>query len=160
MADEKKMPRVKGFSNNGVVWPGESNFDTDYVTISIVDRVKKVGAGDNDFVIVKEVIEDRQPIQEVIDADAESVGVYNIIKQVLRTGDTSLLPVDKGGNVDLVDAPDNLMELGHLGQDAAAKFGTLPDELTKGLDMKNFVETLTQDQFDAFIKAVADRANS
>lgn len=159
MANEKKMPRVKGFSNNGVEWPGQSGFDTDYLNLTIVKKVKKVGAGDEDYVIVEEAVYEKTPIQEVLDADADSVGVYNIIKQVLRTGDTSLLPADNGGNFDLVDAPESLMELKQLGEDAAKKFGALPGDLTKGLDMKNFVETLTQEQFDAFIKAIADRAN-
>ena len=133
-------------------------FDTEYKTISIVDTVVKVGDGEDDFIIVKKVIEEFKPIQEVIDADADSVGVYNIIKQVMRTGDTSLLPVDKGDcNVDFVGAPESLMELDKMGANAAKKFADLDPALTKGLDMKNFVETLTQEQFDAFIKAVADR---
>lgn len=157
MANEIKKTRVKGFSNNGQVFPAETDFDTEYENITIVDKVKKTGSGDDDYVIVKEVLVEKTPIQEVIDADADSVGVYNIMKQVLRTGDTSLLPVDKGGNYDLVDAPDNLMELAAMGDKAAADFANLPGELTKGLDMKNFVESLTQEQFDAFIKAVAER---
>lgn len=134
-------------------------YDKDYKTITIVDTVKKVGDADDDFIIEKKVVEELRPIQEVIDADAESVGVYNIIKQVMRTGDMSLLPVDKGEcNVDMVGAPENLMELDQLGAQAAQKFAGLDPELTKGLDMKNFVETLTQEQFNAFIDAVAARA--
>lgn len=157
MANETKKTRVKGFSNNGQVFPAQTGFDTEYENITIVDRVKKTGSGEDDFVIVKEVLVEKTPIKEVIDADAESVGVYNIIKQVLRTGDTSLLPVDKGGNYDFVDAPESLMELGQLGDEAAKKYASLDPELTKGLDMKSFVESLTQEQFDAFIKAVAER---
>lgn len=149
--------RIKGFSNNGYKPEIVLEFDTDYKTITIVDTVKKVG--EDDFIIEKKVVEEFRPIQEVVDADAESVGVYNIIKQVMRTGDMSLLPVDKGDcNVDLVGAPENLMELDHLGSEAVNKFAGLDPELTKGLDMKNFVETLTQEQFNAFVKAVADRS--
>ena len=155
-----KTNRIKGFSNNGVVWPGQKDFDTTYKSIEIVDKVVKTGEGEHDFVVVKDVIVKETPIQEVIDADAMSVGVENIIKQVLRTGDTSLLPVDNGNPfVDVVGAPDNLMDLKKVGTDAEAAFKKLPDELTKGLDMKSFVENLTQAQFDAFIKAVADRSS-
>lgn len=154
---EKK--RIKGFSDNGYKPEIVLEYDTAYKTITIVDTVKKVGDGDDDFIIEKKVVEELRPIQEVIDADADSVGVYNIIKQVMRTGDMSLLPVDKGDcNVDMVGAPESLMELDQMGADAAKKFAGLDPELTKGLDMKNFVETLTQEQFNAFIDAVAARA--
>lgn len=157
MADKNK--RVKGFSNNGAVWEGQKDFDQTYKHITIVDKVVKTGEGDHDFSVVKEVIVDETPIQEVIDADANSVGVYNIIKQVLRTGDSSLLPVDKGNDfVDAVGAPESLMELKQMGQDAEKKFNELPNDLTKGFDMKAFVENFTQEQFDAFVKAVSEKA--
>lgn len=154
-----KKPRVKGFSNNGAVWEGQKDFDQDYISIEIVDYVEKTGEGENDYVINKKVVETRTPIKEVVQADADSVGVYNIIKQVMRTGDTSLLPVDKGDcNVDFVGAPETLMEVKALGQNADKIFDELPKELTKGLDMKAFVDSLTQEQFDSFIKAISDRS--
>lgn len=137
----------------------EINWDTEYVSISIVDKVVRTGEGDDDFIIQKVVVEDRQPIAEVVNADAESVGVYNIIKQVMRTGDTSLLPADDGKcQVDLVGAPENLMELKQMGVDAEKAFNGLPKELTKELDMASFVNSLTQEQFDAFVKGIAERA--
>ena len=157
--EQKKASRVKGFSNNGAVWEGQKDFDQDYISIEIVDYAEKTGQGENDFVIKKKVVETRTPIKEVVEADADSVGVYNIIKQVMRTGDTSLLPVDKGDcNVDMVGAPETLMEVKALGQNAEKIFDQLPKELTKGLDMKAFVDNLTQEQFDAFIKAISDRS--
>lgn len=136
-----------------------NNWDTEYVSISIVDKAVRTGDGDDDFIIQKVVVEDRQPIDEVVQADAESVGVYNIIKQVMRSGDTSLLPADDGKcQVDLVGAPENLMELKQMGVDAEKAFNGLPKELTKELDMASFVNSLTQEQFDAFVKGIADRA--
>lgn len=156
MAEIKK--RVKGFSNNGVVWEGQKDFDQTYKHITIVDKVVKTGEGENDFSIVKQVLVEETPIQEVIDADADSVGVHNIIKQVMRTGDSSLLPVDTGNPfVDAVGAPETLMELKEFGKKAEADFNGLPQELTKGIDMKSFVDSFTQEQFDAFVKAVSER---
>lgn len=157
--EQKKAPRVKGFSNNGAVWEGQKDFDQDYISIEIVDKVVKTGEGDNDYVIQKDVLVTKTPIKEVVQADAESVGVYNIIKQVMRTGDTSLLPADKGDcNVDFVGAPENLMEVKALGQQAEKMFGQLPNELTKGMDMAAFVNSMTQEQFDSFVKAISDRS--
>lgn len=157
--EQKKAPRVKGFSNNGAVWEGQKDFDQDYVKISIVDYAVKTGEGDEDYVIKQKVVEERTPIKEVVQVDADSVGVYNIIKQVMRTGDTSLLPADKGDcNVDMVGAPESLMEVKALGQEAEKKFGDLPIELTKGMDLASFVNSMSQEQFDSFVKAISDRS--
>lgn len=155
----EKKP-INAFSPNGVEWEGQKDFDTEYKSIKIVDKVVKTGEGEDDYIIEKKVIEEFTPIQEVIDADKESVGVYNIIKQVLRTGDESLLPRDTGEcNVDFVGAPENLMELQQMGQQAEQNFNKLPDDLVRDRDMATFVKNMTQEEFDAFVKAVADRSS-
>ena len=138
----------------------QTDFEQDYVSMKLVDVAKKVGEGDEDYIIEKKVIYEKEPIQEVVNADADSVGVYNIIKMVTKTGDLSLLPRDTGNPlVDTTQAPENLMELKEMGVKAEKAFKKLPQDLVKGLDMKSFVETMTQDQFDAFVKAVADRSS-
>ena len=160
MAQQAQAKRVKGFSNNGVKWEGQKDFDQFYETIEIVDYAVKTGEGDQDYVIKKKVLRSYKPIKEVVEADADSVGVYNIIKQVMRTGDSSLLPVDKGDcNVDFVGAPETLMEVKQMGVDANKAFAGLSKDLTKGQDMTSFVNNLTQEQFDAFVKAMADRSS-
>ena len=137
---------------------GLTGFEQDYETIKIVDVVKKTGEGEQDYVIQKKVLVEKTNIQDVIDQDKDSVGVENIIKQVLRTGDTSLLPVDDGKcNIDLVGAPENLMEVKQLGVDAEKAFKGLPAELVDGMDMTSFVNSMSQEKFDQFIKAVAAR---
>lgn len=137
---------------------GLSGFEDEYETIKIVDVVKKTGEGENDFVIQKKVLVEKTKIQDVIDQDKDNVGVDNIIKQVLRTGDTSLLPVDDGKcNVDLVGAPETLMEVKQVGVDAEKAFKGLPAELVDGMDMTSFVNSMSQEKFDQFIKAVAER---
>ena len=157
MEKQKKLNSPFGAFQDA--YSGQTDFDTKYKSIKIVDSVKKTGEGENDFVIVKKVIVEMTPIQEVIDADKDSVGVENIIKQVLRTGDTSLLPIDRGDcNVDLVGAPEDLMSLKQMGVEAEKAFGSLPEELVNGMDMKSFVGNMSQEKFDAFMKAVADRA--
>ena len=157
---EKVKKLNSPFAPNGEEHPGQDGWDTTYKTIEIVDTVEKVGEGDKDFVIVKKVLVTETPIQEVIDADKDSVGVENIIKQVMRTGDTSLLPVDKGDcKVDLVGAPESLMELKQMGVDAEKAFKGLDPELTKGMDMAAFVNNMNQEQFDAFIAAVQARVS-
>ena len=157
---EKKLTNSP-FCPNGATWEGQKDFDTEYVSIEIRDKVVKTGEGENDFIIEKCVVETRTPIQEVIDADASSVGVYNIIKQVMKTGDTSLLPVDTGDcNVDMVGAPETLMDVKRLGQDAEARFKALPKEVTEDRDMVSFIENMSQEKFDSLMKAIKGRADA
>lgn len=157
--ENKKIKRINPFQPVAEAYPGQKDFDEYYEDIKIIDSVKKVGDGEDDYIIVKKVVKSKRKIQDVIDADKDSVGVENIIKQVLRTGDTSLLPVDTGNcNVDLVGVPENLMELKQTAVDAEKAFKELPPELTDGLDMASFVNNMSQEKFDAFIKAMKDRA--
>ena len=150
---------VSAFCPSDTPFPKEKDFDKDYKSIKIVDVVKKTGDGENDFIIEKKVIEEFTPIKDVVEADRDTVGVDNIIKQVLRTGDTSLLPVDKGEcNVDLVGAPETLMDLKQLGVEAEKGFNSLPSELTNGLDMVSFINSMSQEKFDAFVAAIKNRA--
>lgn len=155
---EKK--KIINIWNSHIESKPQKDFDTYYESIEIVDKVTKTGEGKHDFVITKEVIVTKTPIKEVIAADAESVGVYNIIKQVMRTGDTSLLPADTGNcKVDLVGAPENLMELKQMGVDAEKAFNGLPADLKGDMDMQKFVDNMSQEKFDAFIKAMTERAS-
>ena len=155
---QQQVKRVKGFSNNGVKWEGQKDFDQDYISIEIVDYVEKTGEGENDFVIKKKVVETREPIADVVARDADQVGVYNIIKQVMRTGDTSLLPMDDGKcQVDLVGAPETLMEVKAMGEDAAKKYAGLDPRLTKGRTLAEFVANLSNEELNEFINAVKGR---
>lgn len=153
-----QLKRVKGFSSNGVKVISEKDFDQDYISIQIVDYVVKTGEGENDFVIKKKVVETREPIADVVARDADQVGVYNIIKQVMRTGDTSLLPMDDGKcQVDLVGAPETIMEVKQMGEDAANKYAGLDPELTKGRSLAEFIKNLSDSEFNSFIEAIKSR---
>lgn len=155
---EKKKLLNSPFSPNGVDHPGQSDWDTDYLSIEIVDKVRKIGDGDEDYVIEKKVIETRTPIKEIVDADKDNVGVYPILKQFAMTGDDSLIPMEKDpSNVDLVGVPGSIMEMKQAGIDAEKAFNGLPSELVNGLDMQSFVESMTQEKFNEFINAVAAR---
>lgn len=158
---EKKVKKTSAFMAFQEPYDGQKDFDQTYKSIKIIDVVKKTGEGEDDFIIEKKVIVDETPIKDVVEADRDSVGVENIIKQVLRTGDTSLLPVDKGNGelVDLVGAPESLMEVKQMGVNAEAAFKSLPSELVDGMDMVSFVNNMSQEKFDAFIKALQDRAS-
>lgn len=138
---------------------GQGNFDQYYIDQEICKRAVPVDGTDGEYIIEEYIKESKRKISDVVEVDRSSVGVDNIIRQVLRTGDTSLLPVDKGNGelVDFTNAPSSLMELKQMGVDAENKFKSLPKELVEGLDMTSFINSMNQEKFDAFIKAVNDR---
>lgn len=145
-----------GFRRAAKVSQGIKDFDKYYIDISIVDKITSVGEGQ--YSIEKVVVEEKRDIAKTIAVDADSVGVYNIINMVAKTGDMSLLPVDKGEcNVDLVGAPTTPTEIKDLGNKAVDGFNHLPSELTQGMDMASFVNNMSQEKFDAFVKALTDR---
>lgn len=160
MSKEQVQKLNSPFAPNGVQHKKSDVGDPEYISIQILDVAKKVGEGDNDFVIDKKLVISKDPVQDVIDADKDKVGVYSVLKQFMRTGDQDLIPRDTGKcNVDLVGAPSSLIEVDQLGKESEKKFAKLPKELTGELDLQKFVETMSQEKFDAFVKAVADRSS-
>ena len=158
---EKQVLKLNSpFAPNGVKHPKPVKGEDFYLSAEILDKVTKTGDGPHDFIVEKVVTYTKQPIQEVIDADAQSVGVENVIRQFMKTGDPTLLPRDDGKHsADYVGAPESLMEIKQLGDKAQLDFKKLPKELVKKMDMKSFVENMDQEQFNAFVKAVADRSS-
>lgn len=155
---EQKKHIKNPFFPNGVRHKGLGGFDQFYKSIKIVDVVKKTGEGEGDYVIKKKVIVEKTPIEEVVQADKDNVGVYSILAQFAKTGDTSLLPMEKEGNsVDLVGAPESLMEMKQAGVDAEAMFAKLPKSLRGDMDMNAFVSSFTNEQFEKFVQAIVAR---
>lgn len=65
---------------------------SDIVTYVRKNKVKKVGEGDEDFVIEEVIVEEsRVNRQAFIAKDSRDVGVMNILEKVRRSGDLSLL---------------------------------------------------------------------
>ena len=160
---EKTIKINSPFIPRPYVDDGIKEFDQDYKSIKILDDVKEVGKDDKGepiYVVGKKVVEELIPIADVIAADAASVMTpEKIMRQFLQTGDASLLPADDGKcQVDLVGAPESLMEVKQFGENAQKKFESLPDELKGEMNMVEFVNSMSQEKFDAFIAAVKARA--
>lgn len=158
------MPEVKKklnspFCSNGVKHEGQKFTDNYYYDLKLVDKVKKIGDGDDDFIVVKRRVVSKTPIEKVVSVDKDNVGVYPILKQFARTGDESIIPMEKeASTVDLVGCPTSIMEMKQRGVDAEKAFAGLPKSLTQGMDMKAFVEGMSQEKFNEFVKALAERA--
>lgn len=90
--------------------------DNDIVEYEVHQVVKKVGEGEEDFVLEDKVVEvSRVNRQAWIAKDAADVGILNIIEKVRRSGDVTLFNQLHGvipdGLQDYTDIPDNAGDL-------------------------------------------------
>lgn len=135
----------------------QKEFDKYYIDYEIKQVVKKVGDGDEDFVIENKIIEHKRDIAQEINAQADQVGVYNLMKRVALTGDDSLLPppLEKTGvTSDYTGVPDNLLDADLMAKERIAQFNALPDELKKGRNFEEFMTTFTQDEFSIWLNSL------
>lgn len=131
--------------------------DVYYFDVKLVDKVKKIGPGDEDYIIEKKEVISKQLIQEVIDAQADDVGLEAALKKFAITGDPSVLPsaLPEGGETfDMSGMPEDLIDVNNYLNDMKAKFDALPEALKQGRDFNAFMSTINQQQFDAYIASL------
>lgn len=133
---------------------GVKDFDKYYITYEVKKVLKKVGEGEDDYVLEDKIITHKDLIRSVIDAQADEVGVYNIIERAIRTGDASLL---KSAQVhvsdeilDITGAPADLAEGLHMSEASQKAYASLDPALTKGRTLEQFILTITPDEFAAW----------
>lgn len=131
-------------------------YDEYYVDVQLVDKVVKTGEGEEDFSIVKKEVITKRSIKEVIDSQADDVGLENILRKFSLTGDESILPEKCIANDEIIDfsaMPQDLIDANNAFNAMRSAFDALPDELKQGRDFASFMQTLTQKQFDDFINS-------
>ena len=132
-------------------------YDEYYIDVQLVDKVVKTGEGEEDFSIVKKEVITKRSIKEVIEAQADEVGLENILKKFSITGDESILPEKCIPNDQIMDfsaMPQDLIDANNAFNGMKAAFDALPDELKQGRDFASFMQTLTQKQFDDYINSL------
>ena len=134
-------------------------WDEYYIDRVLKDKVVKTGDGDDDFTIVKVVVEDKRSIKETIEAQADDVGLENILKRYALTGDESILPQSVNANggdlVDMTQLPQDLIEADNFYKQQKAMFDSLPEEVTKGRSFTEFMTNFNQAEFNAYVAALA-----
>lgn len=127
----------------------------DIVEYTVIDKVKKTGEGDTDFVVVPTVVETaRYNRTDYINSFRDDVGILNILKKVQLSGDATLLNqrIAQGeGLVDISNMPDNFTDAMNVldkAQDTAK---------ASGISVEN-AGVMTQADFEAYIdKIVAEK---
>lgn len=145
------------FIRSNVKTVPQANWDEFYIDYEIKQVVKKVGDGEEDFIVEDKVIEHKRDIVQEINAQADQVGVYNLMKRVALTGDTSLYPEPMpktGVTSDYTGVPDNLLDADLMAKERLAQFNALPDSLKKGRTFEEFMSTFSQDEFNIWLESM------
>ena len=133
------------------------DFDEFYIDYEVKQVVKKVGDGEEDFIIEDKVIEHKRDIRQEINSQADQVGVYNLMKRIALTGDDSLMPEPMpktGVTSDFTGVPDNLLDADLLAKQRIEQFNALPDSLKKGRSFEEFMSTFNQEEFNVWLKSM------
>ena len=151
---EQKKLTNSPFAPNGATWEGQKDFDTCYKEVTIKQRVKKVGDGENDFIIeeyeeVKEV-----PIAEVIAAQVDDVGIEAYLRPYQLAG-VPVPDVQVGDDIqDFSQFPEDPADAAKVGDAMMQNFYSL-DPALRG-DAKTpeeFLANLTQEKFENYLKS-------
>ena len=133
-------------------YEGQKDFDQTYKEVTIKQRVKKIGDGENDFVIeeyedVKEI-----PIREVIDAQVDQVGIEAFMRPYQMAG-LDLPGVEVSDNVDdFSQMPEDPADIIKVGDEMMKKFNSLPEDLRGDAKTpEEFFKSFSQEKFDAWL---------
>lgn len=155
--EEKKIKKATNSFTPRPSCDGQKDFQTEYIDRVPKQVVRKTGEGEDDYVLVDKIVEQRQNIDALIQAQVGEVGVYNLLDRVAKTGDDTLLPKphddSKGAIVDYTGYPSDLLEAQKMADAGANAFLSLPDDLKKGRSLEEFAKGITDEEAQAFIKS-------
>lgn len=133
--------------------PGLTDFDTDYIDYEVVDVAKKVGKADTDVVVEKKVVYSKTNISDVINSQVNLVGVDNLMKNI---GQTQVVNDDT--EIDYTQYPTDAADLRLKAMSVDKIYSKIPDDLKKGRSVQDFVESLTQEEFDNWVASMRPKA--
>lgn len=138
--------------------PAEKDFDKYYYEVEEKDVFKETGVdadGDHTGVIEKKLIVKKIDIAELINSQADQVGVESYIKALAIQGvDINELNTAVGEGVnDFSQCPDNLADTVLLGDKAKQAFEHMDPALRgEHTTIEGFLNSLTQETVDNYIK--------
>lgn len=157
--------RVKFVAKDGTISykdyiaPGQNNFEEYYIDRELIYVPQPVEGSDEEYILIPKIKETKRSIKEVIDSQADDVGLDNALRKFALTGDPSVLPGP-------VQANDNILDLTSLPEDSAdyfkyihglaSSFEALPVELRKDLTMEEFTKKVINGEInvDAYFESI------
>lgn len=147
---------------NVKTYKGLTGFDKDYIDRKVIPIVKKTGPNETDYIIVLKKIDSKKSIYDCVNAEVDSVGVYNVLKQLIReNGEQAVNQMinDSKVNVsdinnapinDISDMPTNLMEAVDKVNSIKDIYNSLPKDITAGKDIVEFFKNYNPDQIKKY----------
>lgn len=136
---------------------GEKDFDKYYIDRVIKQVPKKVGQGEDDYVIVDKVVESKRLISEVINADSDKAGIEAYLAPYVASK-TPLPGVKVEDSInDYTKCPENLADAIMLGEDARKAFNNLDPKLTKGMSYEEFITGFKNEMFQDYINKLSNK---
>ena len=136
---------------------GIKEFDKYYIDYNVKFVPKLLDGTEDDYILEMKVIESKRDIAEVINSQANDVGLKAMLERFEKTGDPSVLPTG-------INATDDILDLTKIPQDGAEyfeyihglvdKFKSLPDDLRKDMTLEEFVKNVGQQQVDAYLSGI------
>lgn len=127
---------------------GRKDFDKYYIDREVKQVVKKVGDGEEDYILVDKVIEKKRDIAKEIHAQAGDAGIEAYIKQFEVVGEEMPDVRVSDEVVDFTNMPSSLADAVLLGENSRKLFNSLPKELVEKMTYEEFIKGMTQEKFD------------
>lgn len=107
-------------------------------------------------VMVPEVVVEKTNIQDLIQKNADQVGVVNIIRRIARTGDLSLLQQNTPIDGDLTELPKSIAEVQATALRAELLYSQLPANMRKEMSLDEFCKTMNDEKIKDYFQKVFD----
>ena len=132
-------------------YEGQKDFDQNYKEITIKKRVKKIGEGDEDFIIEEYEEVTETPIREVIDSQIDQVGIEAYLRPYQVAGVEPPSVVVGDAVQDFSQFPEDPADIAKVGDAMMQAFYSL-DPVLRG-DAKTpeeFLNSLTDERLKAY----------
>ena len=138
---EKKINNPFMGRTDGLVFAAKDYTEDDYAIVKVGKKVNQLSDDVHDFDVIDSVeITDVVKRADYINQFADDVGILNVLKKVVKTGDYELLKqANPGVGFDLTNMPDNWIDALGLKDKAMQSYNKLPEELRKGLSVEDFM---------------------
>lgn len=136
-------------------YDGQKDFDQEYIDRKIIQVVKKVGKGEEDYILEEKVIETATPIDDVIQSQFDEAGIQAYLKPFIAAGeDLPDVKVDNDKVVDFTKCPEELADVSKLNETVMKAYGAI-DPALKGnsKSVEEFLNSLTQEKIDTYIQS-------
>ena len=132
-------------------YEGQKGFDQNYKEVTIKKRVKKIGDGEEDFIIEEYEDVKETPIREVIDAQVDQVGIEAYLRPYQMAGQEPPLVVVGDDIQDFSQFPEDPADAMKVGDKMMSAFYAL-DPALRG-DAKSpeeFLASITDEKLKAY----------